>query len=85
MNGDIRWRCRRGMRELDELFAYFLEHQFRDLPETLRIRFREWLDLSDPILWDRLTGPLPKDSLDLDLSLRLREFPGFAPEAKKHL
>ena len=64
------------MRELDELLTYFLEHQYAHLPESLQVRFRDWLDLPDPVLWDRLTGALPEDALDLDLTLRLRAFPG---------
>ncbi|MEY4685879.1 MAG: Flavinator of succinate dehydrogenase [Pseudomonadota bacterium] len=76
MSGDIRWRCRRGMRELDALLAYFLEHHHADLPEDLKIRFGAWLELSDPVLWNRLTGPLPEDALDRELALRLRTFPG---------
>jgi len=76
MSGDIRWRCRRGMRELEALLAHFLDHHHADLPEDLKIRFRTWLELSDPLLWDRLTGPLPEDERDLELAMRLRTFPG---------
>ena len=76
MSGDIRWRCRRGMRELDALLQFFLEHHHEDLPEELKDRFRAWLDLTDPMLWDRLTGPLPEDALDRDLATRLRAYPG---------
>lgn len=64
------------MRELDELLTYFLEHQHAHLTERLQARFRDWLDLPDPVLWDRVTGALPEDALDLDLILRLRAFPG---------
>lgn len=81
MSGDIRWRCRRGMRELDALLAHFLEHHHDGLPDDLRIRFRTWLDLSDPVLWDRLTGPLPEDRLDHQLANILRSFPGFRPKS----
>jgi antitoxin CptB len=81
MSGNIRWRCRRGMRELDALLAYFLEHHHDGLADDLKIRFRTWLDLSDPALWDRLTGPLPEDALDLQLAKLLRSFPGFLPES----
>ncbi|MEN9680487.1 MAG: hypothetical protein RLZZ627_380 [Pseudomonadota bacterium] len=81
MNGDIRWRCRRGMRELDALLAYFLEHHHDGLPDDLKRRFRAWLDLSDPVLWDRLSGPLPEDPLDHELAIFLRRFPGFLPES----
>ena len=79
MSGDIRWRCRRGMRELDAVLEYFLAHHHDDLTEALKIRFSAWLDLSDPILWDRLSGPLPEDAVDLELARRLRAFPGLLP------
>jgi antitoxin CptB len=76
MSGDVRWRCRRGMRELDELLAHFLDHHYAHLPAELSVRFKDWLELSDPVLWDRLTGPLPENPSDLDLVMRLRAFPG---------
>jgi len=80
MSGDIRWRCRRGMRELDALLAHFVEHQHGNLSDDLKDRFRIWLDLSDPVLWERISGPLPEDALDFELANLLRRFPGFRPQ-----
>jgi antitoxin CptB len=52
----LRWQCRRGMRELDELLTAYLETRFDKAgPETQRA-FRELLALADDQLIDYLLG-----------------------------
>lgn len=65
MKGALRWRCRRGMRELDAILLPFLEQQYDQLPTNLQQRFVEWLELPDPMLWGLLTSRssvVPEDS-----------------------
>ncbi len=46
----LRWQCRRGMRELDELLVRYLEEYYVDDSDADKAAFREVLDLSDPEL-----------------------------------
>lgn len=58
----IKWKCRRGMLELDILFGRFYENQFRVLtPEEKKI-FNRLLDEPDPLLYEWLLGhKIPSD------------------------
>lgn len=62
MNGSdaarVRWQCRRGMRELDELLTVYFEHSYGPSSESEKTAFRELLALPDPDLVRYLvTGP----------------------------
>jgi antitoxin CptB len=46
----LRWQCRRGMRELDELLLRYLENQYATTSESDKEAFRALLELSDPVL-----------------------------------
>lgn len=46
----LRWQCRRGMRELDELLLDYLEHCYGAAPEAEKQAFRSLLELPDPQL-----------------------------------
>ena len=46
----LRWQCRRGMRELDELLVRYLEEYYPDDSDADKAAFRSVLDLSDPEL-----------------------------------
>ena len=46
----LKWQCRRGMRELDELLLRYLEEFYADDSEADKAAFREVLTLSDPEL-----------------------------------
>lgn len=52
----LRWRCRRGMRELDTLLTAFLEHGYPSLDEADRARFEALLELPDPQIHAWLLG-----------------------------
>ena len=58
MNEDarLRWRCRRGMRELDQLLGWYFEHRYAEADEADRAAFRMLLDAQDPDLWDWMSG-----------------------------
>jgi len=58
----LRWRCRRGMRELDAVLQRFLEHAFTSLDDAEKAAFGRILDLPDPDLYGYLTGRnVPED------------------------
>ena len=46
----LRWQCRRGMRELDELLVRYLEDCYPDDNDADKAAFREVLTLADPEL-----------------------------------
>lgn len=50
----LRWQCRRGMRELDELLTGFMRHAYAACSEPEKQAFRELLALPDPVLAEYL-------------------------------
>jgi len=47
----LRWRCRRGMRELDVLLQRYLDHRYPVAPATEQQAFARLLELQDPQLF----------------------------------
>lgn len=47
----LRWRCRRGMRELDQLMERFLDRAWATSSDADRALFLTLLDTEDDILW----------------------------------
>jgi antitoxin CptB len=47
----LRWRCRRGMRELDQLFGRYLDREWAGASEADRGVFLRLLDCEDDKLW----------------------------------
>jgi len=52
----LRWRCRRGLRELDALLKPFLDEPGADLGDAEIACFEEILDLPDHTLYAYLIG-----------------------------
>ena len=52
----LRWRCRRGMRELDVLLIGFLERHYAQASALERQAFERLLELPDPLIMAYLTG-----------------------------
>ena len=72
----LRWRCRRGMRELDQLLERWLDREWRQSPEALRGDFRRLLDSEDDRLWKWFLGHERPDDDALDaLVRRIRSLP----------
>ena len=46
----LRWQCRRGMRELDELLVRYLESRYPSADDEEKAAFQAVLALSDPDL-----------------------------------
>lgn len=70
----LRWRCRRGMLELDLLLQGFLEHGYRRLTSEQRALFAgDFLALPDQQLHDYLLGhATPEDTDVAQLVERIR-------------
>jgi len=48
--GRLRWRCRRGMKELDLVLVRWLDHRYAGSPPHLRSAFERLLEAQDPEL-----------------------------------
>lgn len=69
----LRWRCRRGMRELDLLFERFLESGYNQLTEEQKENFDRLLDCQDDRLYDWFyQGEVPGDEGLATLVARIR-------------
>ena len=54
--GRLRWRVRRGTRELDAMLGGWLDECFARASEAQQRAFDELLDVQDPQLWDWVIG-----------------------------
>ncbi len=61
----IRWRCRRGMLELDIVLQEFVDKHYMQLNKTELQQFDTLLNLPDNDLWDMIT--LKKEIEDIKL------------------
>jgi len=70
----LRWQCRRGMLELDEILLRYLEERFVQSSEEEQGQFRRLLDVEDPVLneW-LLLGHSPGDRAIDNIIQRVRE------------
>lgn len=83
MNGDadpeirrVRWRCRRGMRELDQLLLRHLDRAWAAESEHARGVFLRLLDCEDDRLWRWFMGhEVPPDVEIASLLARIRALP----------
>jgi antitoxin CptB len=50
----VRWRCRRGLLELDLVLQRFVDEYYAKLGVAERRQFETLLDLSDNELWDMI-------------------------------
>jgi len=56
VNSALRWRCRRGMLELDILFNQFLDRQYASTSNAEKNTFDQLLDYPDQLLFDLFLG-----------------------------
>ena len=64
--GKLRWRCRRGMKELDLLTLGYLEQHYPDAPAEDQQAFTALLGLQDPQLMGYMLGrEAPADAATL--------------------
>jgi antitoxin CptB len=69
----MRWKCRRGMLELDLLLKAFLEQGYQDLDDAGQQRFDAMLDYPDAVLLEWFMGrirPTDKDVAQLVEKIR---------------
>lgn len=66
----LRWRCRRGMRELDTLLERYLDLRWRAAEPSARARFERLLDCEDDRLWRWFLGRERPDDPLLEAAIR---------------
>ena len=54
--GKLRWRCRRGMKELDVLLARYMDEHFRSASTAEQDAFRQLLETQDTVLYAYCLG-----------------------------
>lgn len=59
----LRWRCRRGMLELDLVLERFLGENYAQLTARQQQEFETLLELEDHELWQRVRGEEPVTSI----------------------
>ena len=52
----LKWRCRRGMQEMDILLLRYLNTKYDQAPVQQQVAFAVLLKQQDDILWDWLSG-----------------------------
>jgi antitoxin CptB len=61
--GKLRWRCRRGMRELDVLLSRYLDEEYRTAGPLQQESFRRLLEIPDPVVHAYFLGrEIPADA-----------------------
>lgn len=72
----LRWKCRRGMRELDQMFDRYLNRSWRQAPTAERQVFLRLLQVEDDRLWHWFMGHEAASDSKLDaLVQRIRQLP----------
>jgi antitoxin CptB len=57
--GRLRWRCRRGLKELDVLLTRYVDERFAAAPAAERQAFEALLDAQDPVIYAYCLGQTP--------------------------
>ena len=52
----VRWRCRRGLLELDIVLGRFIEAHYAQLDGVELQAFDALLDMPDTVFWDMISG-----------------------------
>lgn len=72
----LRWRCRRGMRELDQLLTRYLDRAWATAPADERAHFERLLECEDDRLWRWFLGyDVPPDDTLHAIVERIRTLP----------
>jgi antitoxin CptB len=57
--GKLRWRCRRGMKELDILLTRYVDERYRAASAEEQQAFRTLLETQDPVIYAYCLGQEP--------------------------
>ena len=63
---ELKWRCRRGMLELDILLNTYLDRNYATMTERQGSVFRNVLDYPDQVLFDLLLGNMQSSDTEVN-------------------
>lgn len=72
----IRWKARRGMKELDFMLTGWMDAHWAEADRGQRAAFAALLELQDPILWDLLSGRTDPGADQAELVAAIRSCAG---------
>lgn len=64
-HSELRWRCRRGMLELDIIFNDFLDKAYAELDQQQKELLDQMLDYPDQLLFDLFLGNITSSDKDI--------------------
>ena len=64
---EYKWRCRRGMLELDILLNSYLDKNYKSMTEEQGTAFSEILDYPDQVLLDLLMGKMQSSDTSVNM------------------
>ena len=67
----LRWRCRRGIKEMDLILQYFLEHVYAGLSPQQQTLFEQILDETDLDIMDWITSRSEPENKDYEVLIHL--------------
>ena len=70
----LRWKCRRGMRELDQLLARYLDREWLQSSEAERAVFLRLLETEDDRLWHWFMGHDSADDVEIQIMVECIRF-----------
>ena len=74
----LKWRCRRGVKELDLVLLRYLEERYESADKKEQEAFKSLLKKDDPLLLDRLMGNV--EITDLVQIRVLKKLASYYPE-----
>ena len=63
---ELKWRCRRGMLELDILLNTYLDSNYNTMSGEQGVLFSRMLDYPDQVLFDLLLGNMQSSDQNID-------------------
>ncbi len=72
----LKWRCRRGMKELDVLLERYVVNHYAQAPASQQAAFRELMEMSTPVMLALLLGREPAKTLELQQLVSDLQGPG---------
>jgi antitoxin CptB len=66
----LRWRCRRGMKELDSLLVFYLNEQYSRADELEKQAFKQLLEMQDPQVYALILGKIRSEDEGLERVVR---------------
>ena len=71
-DSQVKWKCRKGLRELDILLSKYFEEKYPNLTDEDKLIFLEFIELDTYAILDMLTNKAPDDVKYKNILLALK-------------